>query len=820
MTEKQRRLAAYTRQVLSSAAAGALEAVTKVPGVRNEAAAGALENALNDREFRPGQTAALEAVVHKQFRPALFIKDDSFDTPLNPWAHLAVFRDALKPVIQAIGRVEVENAGIPFGGTGFFVGPALILTNRHVAELFTHGVGGQSRLRFIPGRPARLDTGRELQPAAGVKFRLIKPVMIHPHWDAALFQVELQDKAATVPAILQLSATAPDVTAFGDRDVVVIGYPYWSDYHEPAVMQEVFAGVYGVKRIQPGKLMRYEKTESYRHEVEALLHDSSTLGGNSGSAVIDLETQQVLALHFAGAYLVANYSIPMWELARDPRIVDAGVNFHSMARAPLPRTPEDGGPIWLSGWKGREEGLVAPGEPLPPIPGPMTPTVQPPVQFTLLDPGWFEHYSDEELRRLYQRDPEQLRALVEASFSAEEAQEIYDTLLFEASVEGVLERTADPSLPEIVLMPGVLGSHLRGSFFGRSWLNLLTLPFSNLQRTLGFDPNGNDPNALRSDGYLEISYARAARAWRRQGFTVHEFSYDWRGPLALAARRLDSFLRTRRRARKEALFALVCHGMGGLLASIYARDTADWRDFVEHAVLCGSPLGGCFAIMEILSGEYPFVRKLDSVSLRTNLAELRQMCAGFPGALEMLPHPALFTRAGADVELLYLRESYASFPRPSADWLQASRRIKDDLRSSPLLARTTCLVCVDRPTAGTFVIVDGEARHSEEYVRGDGAVPGASALVPGVPAYRVTYEHSALLRDPAVIDAVPNLLNRKKLVIDPVTLEILKQPLVEAARPSIETLVARWQLEGAEVRERIRHGIATAEDVRWLLSTR
>jgi hypothetical protein len=170
--------------------------------------------------------------------------------------------------------------------------------------------------------------------------------------------------------------------------------------------------------------------------------------------------------------------------------------------------------------------------------------------------------------------------------------------------------------------------------------------------------------------------------------------------------------------------------------------------------------------------------------------------------------------------LLYQRNSYAPFARPGADWLQAIRRIKDDLRSSPLLGRTTCLVCIDRQTAGTFIVVDGEVRHSDNLVRGDGTVPAASALVPGVNAYRVTFEHSELLRDPAVIDAVPNILRGREPIISRVTPAMLEQPMVEAAPPSLEMLTAKWQVEGAAVRERIRTGVATADDVRWLLSAK
>ena len=41
-----------------------------------------------------------------------------------------------------------------------------------------------------------------------------------------------------------------------------------------------------------------------------MTHDSSTLGGNSGSALIDVATGRVVGLHFAGRYLEANYAVP------------------------------------------------------------------------------------------------------------------------------------------------------------------------------------------------------------------------------------------------------------------------------------------------------------------------------------------------------------------------------------------------------------------------------------------------------------------------------------------------------------------------------
>ena len=89
----------------------------------------------------------------------------------------------------------------------------------------------------------------------------------------------------------------------------------------------IFAGVFNVKRLQPGQLRDVASVNSFGHPVEAVTHDSSTLGGNSGSAVVDVKTGEVVGLDFAGVYLERNYAVPAHELALDRRVVEAGVNF-------------------------------------------------------------------------------------------------------------------------------------------------------------------------------------------------------------------------------------------------------------------------------------------------------------------------------------------------------------------------------------------------------------------------------------------------------------------------------------------------------------
>ena len=55
------------------------------------------------------------------------------------------------------------------------------------------------------------------------------------------------------------------------------------------------------KRRAPGQITKAKK--------QLVLHDCSTLGGNSGSVVLDLETGQAVGLHFAGRFLEANYAV-------------------------------------------------------------------------------------------------------------------------------------------------------------------------------------------------------------------------------------------------------------------------------------------------------------------------------------------------------------------------------------------------------------------------------------------------------------------------------------------------------------------------------
>jgi len=274
-------------------------------------------------EVDPREAFGLEAIILPRERPVYFIEDGDYPQLPDPWTELndAAKRQSLRQAIAGIGRIELPTQPlIPYGGTGFLVGGGLLMTNRHVAQLFARGLGTRDLL-FTSG-DAGVDFRRERNSPEKDRsqyFDVTGVAMVHPYWDMALLRVRGLEGIKP----LTLSVDEP---ADGGA-IVAIGYPARDDRSNLAEQDRIFERVYNVKRFQPGRMRARERVLSFQHEVDAATHDSSTLGGNSGSAIVDPKSGNVVALHFAGVYLKANYGVPALELARDPRVVDAGVNF-------------------------------------------------------------------------------------------------------------------------------------------------------------------------------------------------------------------------------------------------------------------------------------------------------------------------------------------------------------------------------------------------------------------------------------------------------------------------------------------------------------
>ena len=332
----------------------------------NDAESG-LRKLRDGRDPTPREQFAIEAIILPGLRPVVDVRNDSFELDPSEFSYFsqdAVVRARLEKALPSIGCVELPgHPDLPYGGTAFVVGPGLLMTNRHVAEIFTSGWGREG-LAFKPNHASAIDFQREVDSVESRLLRVDRVRLIHPYWDMAVLEVAgLEGRAP-----LCLSLAAPEDLI--NRDIAVVGYPGFDPRNNAAVQNEVFRGRYYIKRLQPGRLTGRRSQESYGKNVNAATHDASTLGGNSGSCVIDVRTGAVVALHFAGIYQDANFAVPASELARDSRVVDLGLNFSD---EPEPDDPPEWQTFWLLADPGGERSPVVPETP----PNPPTPGVTP-----------------------------------------------------------------------------------------------------------------------------------------------------------------------------------------------------------------------------------------------------------------------------------------------------------------------------------------------------------------------------------------------------------------------------------------------------------
>jgi endonuclease G len=308
--------------------------------VANAARSG-LESILIGKEPSLDELVGLEAIIIPELRPAIDIIGGKFSAQHELWTHLSTddkIRGNIEAAIPSVGRIELPgHPRLPYGGTGFVVGKNLLMTNRHVAAIFASGLGTRS-VAMKRGSMVGIDFLRERGRSAGSVLTVRRVVMIHPYWDMAILEVE------NLPSGHEpLKLSVEDFSARDDEEIAVIGYPAFDPRNDAAEQDKLFAEQYGVKRLQPGQLHQRSQTESFGKLVQAAIHDCSTLGGNSGSFVLQLATGNIVALHFGGRYHDKNYAVPMSELACDGRVVDAGLNFVGGAIG--------GVPPWSAWWE-------------------------------------------------------------------------------------------------------------------------------------------------------------------------------------------------------------------------------------------------------------------------------------------------------------------------------------------------------------------------------------------------------------------------------------------------------------------------------------
>ncbi|MEP2707639.1 MAG: DNA/RNA non-specific endonuclease [Roseibium sp.] len=254
-----------------------------------------------------GMRGALEAIILEELRPAYMIENDQivihgeFDRIDLVQHH----KTMLEEIAKNVGRVDLLNhSTMEYVGTGWLIAEDIVVTNRHVAWAFAlpRWEGGWEFGPGAFGRPLRVEMDflrQKVQPpAARRRAEATQILFVAPpeQPDMAFLRV-IPDPALEPIELL----TGP---VGSDRAVAAVGYPAWDgERNDAALMDEIFGRPYGVKRFCPGII---NGTDS---DGVAILGDYASLGGHSGSPVLDLETGKAVGLHFAGVFRETNYAV-------------------------------------------------------------------------------------------------------------------------------------------------------------------------------------------------------------------------------------------------------------------------------------------------------------------------------------------------------------------------------------------------------------------------------------------------------------------------------------------------------------------------------
>jgi V8-like Glu-specific endopeptidase len=255
----------------------------------------------------PAALDALELCI-RFMRPAWLFRKGSIEfgasapCPADERAH-----------IEAAGRftlgvtLDTEQRDAPIG-TGFLVAVDRLITNDHVRKDIL-ARWGRPDDRALADRLALARFGLEDGATDRWSVAILGVVARHPSEDVVVLRLAPDPRLAALP--LPTLAEAPP--ALG-AEIAVIGHPL-PDARNPIFGSAVFGigGAPGVRRASPGRVIRGGARFS---------HDCSTLGGSSGSPVIDRRTGVVVGVHAGGAFAVRNTGVATAALFAEPALRD------------------------------------------------------------------------------------------------------------------------------------------------------------------------------------------------------------------------------------------------------------------------------------------------------------------------------------------------------------------------------------------------------------------------------------------------------------------------------------------------------------------
>lgn len=274
----------------------------------------------------------VEALVRLKGRPAFKINDGQISktqAETTDWAAALFAAEKFLPCLCArVGRIDINGEHV---GTGSLAGTGLVVTNRHVAEAIADvvaGAGGTSQWYLRDNVTINFDDrGRGNEKRFKVKGIVaagasqIGETVDFAHLDMAVLDVESKNDLGK--DLLKPIGLVDDPQEAGViQDIALIGYPARPDLaalDDPSGKESaetigrrlamIFGLDYGRKYFSPGAVDQPAGAVKGDARSWIITHDATTLAGSSGSGVVRFaEGLPIMALHFAGRVMTANYA--------------------------------------------------------------------------------------------------------------------------------------------------------------------------------------------------------------------------------------------------------------------------------------------------------------------------------------------------------------------------------------------------------------------------------------------------------------------------------------------------------------------------------
>jgi hypothetical protein len=283
--------------------------------------------------FTLGEHIGLESVILTDgTRPSLIVRNGFVDLQapdVGDWSMgLNRFQNEIRKVTTSVGRIDIPVSPW-FEGTCFVISEGLVLTNRHVLEAIAkRDAAGAWTLNWPDA--TTIDFVGEDGVATATKFKVVGVAFAGPnainntvnfvHLDIAVMRVDpASDTATPFPKAVTFEADVAQPKA--DRNLYVLGFPgkpnVWLFEGQPPtgsetaqVLSTLFNNKFGTKRLAPGVIKAGPGQVANDAQKWICTHDASTLGGNSGSCVVDLDQDgfRIIGSHFAGANRGQNWA--------------------------------------------------------------------------------------------------------------------------------------------------------------------------------------------------------------------------------------------------------------------------------------------------------------------------------------------------------------------------------------------------------------------------------------------------------------------------------------------------------------------------------